>query len=89
MDLSFTPEQQAFRAEARAWLRANVPAEPLASYDTREGFEQHRAWEAKLAEGGWSSVIWPKDLGGRGADLNEWLILISMVAQISPGPSVG
>ena len=74
MDLSFTPEQQAFRAEARAWLRANVPAEPLASYDTREGFEQHRAWEAKLAEGGWSSVIWPKDLGGRGADLNEWLI---------------
>ena len=51
-----------------------VPSEPLASYDTREGFEQHRAWEAKLAEGGWSSVIWPKDLGGRGADLIEWLI---------------
>ncbi len=74
VDLSFTPEQQAFRAEARQWLRANVPQQSLASYDTREGFEQHRAWEAKLAEGGWSSVIWPKDLGGRGADLNEWLI---------------
>ena len=74
MDLSFTPEQQAFRAEARGWLRANVPNEPLASYDTREGFEQHRAWEARLAEGGWSSVIWPKDLGGRGADLIDWLI---------------
>ena len=74
MDLSFTPQQQAFRGEVRDWLQANVPKEALASYDTREGFEQHRAWEAKLAEGGWSSVIWPKDLGGRGADLNEWLI---------------
>ncbi|MBV6423974.1 MAG: putative acyl-CoA dehydrogenase FadE17 [Steroidobacteraceae bacterium] len=74
MDLDFTPQQQAFRAEVRAWLRDNVPKAPLASYDTREGFEQHRAWEAKLAQGGYSSVIWPKELGGRGADLIEWLI---------------
>ena len=74
MDLDFTPQQQAFRTEVRAWLRANVPKSPLASYDTREGFEQHRAWEAKLAAGGYSCVIWPKDLGGRGSDLNEWLI---------------
>ena len=74
MDLSFTPQQQAFRGEVRDWLQANVPKEALASYDTREGFEQHRAWEATLAEGGWSSVIWPKELGGRGSDLIEWLI---------------
>jgi alkylation response protein AidB-like acyl-CoA dehydrogenase len=74
MDLSFTPQQQAFRGEVRDWLQPNVPKEALASYDTREGFEQHRAWEATLAEGGWSSVIWPKELGGRGSDLIEWLI---------------
>lgn len=74
MDIDFTPQQQAFRAEVRTWLHANVPQAPLGSYDTREGFEQHRAWEAKLAEGGYSSVIWPKELGGRGADLIEWLI---------------
>ena len=74
MDLQFTPQQQAFRAEARDWLRTHVPESALGSYDTREGFEQHRAWEATLAEGGWSSVIWPKELGGRGADLIEWLI---------------
>ncbi len=29
MDLRFTPEQDAFRKEARAWLEAHVPAEPL------------------------------------------------------------
>ena len=74
MDIDFTPQQTAFRAEARAWLRNNVPQDPLGSYDTREGFEQHRAWEAKLAQGGYSSVIWPRELGGRGSDLIEWLI---------------
>jgi alkylation response protein AidB-like acyl-CoA dehydrogenase len=74
MDIDFTPQQQVFRAEVRTWLHANVPQAPLGSYDTREGFEQHRAWEAKLAEGGYSSVIWPTELGGRGADLIEWLI---------------
>ena len=74
MDLNYTPAQQAFRAEVREWLQANVPSEKFGSYDTREGFEQHRRWEATLAEGGWSSVTWPKALGGRGCDLIDWLI---------------
>ena len=34
---------------ARAWLDANVPRSPLASFDTEAGFEQHRAWERALA----------------------------------------
>ena len=48
MDLTYTPEQQAFRAEARSWLAANVPAEPLPSFDTAEGFQAHRDGGAKL-----------------------------------------
>jgi len=74
MNLTFTPEQQAFRAEVRDWLHEHVPREPLASYDTREGFEQHRAWEAMLAGPGYSALNWPVELGGRGAGLVEWLI---------------
>ena len=74
MNLDYTAEQQAFRAEARAWLAANVPAEPLRSFDTEEGFRQHRAWEAKLNSGRWGMVTWPRELGGRGANLIEWLI---------------
>ncbi|AYC33985.1 acyl-CoA dehydrogenase [Pseudomonas cavernae] len=74
MDLAYTPKQQAFRQEVRAWLAANVPREPLAHCDTREGFEQHRAWEAKLFEARYSMVMWPEHLGGRGCDLIEWLI---------------
>lgn len=74
MDLTYTAAQQAFRQEVRAWLRDNVPHQPLGSYESREGFEQHRQWEAKLADGGWSSVAWPVELGGRGCDLIDWLI---------------
>src|SRR5688572_30833481 len=74
MDLTFTPEQEAFRADARAWLEANVPADPLPSFDTREGFEAHRAWERTLHAAGWAVVSWPAEYGGRGASLLDWLI---------------
>jgi acyl-CoA dehydrogenase len=46
MDLAYTDAQQAFREEVRTWLAANVPANPLQTFDTEEGFAQHRAWEA-------------------------------------------
>jgi len=74
MDLSFTEEQNTFREEVRGWLAAHVPAEPLKSFDTEEGFQQHRDWEATLNEGRWGMVTWPEELGGRGCDLIEWLI---------------
>jgi alkylation response protein AidB-like acyl-CoA dehydrogenase len=74
VDLSFTAEQEGFRREAREWLRVNVPVAPLPSMDTAEGFERHRAWERTLHEAGWAVVSWPKEYGGRGATLQEWLI---------------
>ncbi|MEZ5566819.1 MAG: acyl-CoA dehydrogenase [Halioglobus sp.] len=74
MKLAYTEKQQAFRAEVRAWLVANVPAEPLKSFDTQEGFAQHREWEAKLNAGRWGMVTWPEELGGRACSLIEWLI---------------
>jgi len=75
MDLRYTPEQDAFRAEARAWLQANAPREPLEHFDaSRKGFEQHRAWERTLKSGDWGMVTWPREYGGRGLDLIQWLI---------------
>ncbi len=74
MDLHYTAAQNAFRAEARAWLEAHAPSAPLASFDTPEGFEEHRAWERQLHAAGWAMVPWPVEYGGRGADLIEWLI---------------
>ena len=74
MELTYTPEQERFRQEARAWLEAHVPKAPLPSMDTAEGFAAHRRWERTLNEGGWAMVSWPREYGGRGANLIEWLI---------------
>jgi alkylation response protein AidB-like acyl-CoA dehydrogenase len=74
MDLNWTDAEEAFRAEARAWLEKNVPRPSLPSGDTREGFALHLEWERKLFEAGWAVVSWPVEFGGRGASLWEWLI---------------
>jgi alkylation response protein AidB-like acyl-CoA dehydrogenase len=74
MDLTWSEQEQTFRAEARDWLAANVPREPLPSGDTRTGFALHLDWERCLFEARWSAVSWPARFGGRDASLWEWLI---------------
>ena len=74
MDLTLSPDELAFRAEARAWLAAHVPTTPLPSMDTEAGFRAHQEWEALLAESGWSVVSWPRAFHGREASLVEWVI---------------
>src|SRR6202050_2609504 len=74
MDLTESPAEQAFRAEARAWLEANVPCPALPSGDTRAGFAAHLDWERTLFEARWSVGSWPERYGGRDASLWQWLI---------------
>jgi alkylation response protein AidB-like acyl-CoA dehydrogenase len=74
MDLTLSDSELAFQAEAREWLAANVPTEPLPSMDTEEGFARHQEWEARLAEARWSVVSWPEKYHGRDASLVEWVI---------------
>jgi len=84
MDLTFTPEQDAFRAEARAWLTAHAPAPgSLASLDTAEGFRQHREWEHAMYQDRWSVVSWPRQYGGRDVDIFRWLIFEEEYYRIS------
>jgi alkylation response protein AidB-like acyl-CoA dehydrogenase len=71
MDFSDTPEEAAFRAEARAWLEAN--AEPLAPGEAPVGMQERsnavaaaQAWQAKKQEAGWACLTWPVEYGGRG-----------------------
>ena len=74
MDLTYTPEQEAFRTEIRQWLADNVPEKPLLTLEGEEGYHQHVEWERKLASGNWGMVTWPEQFGGRGLDLIQWLI---------------
>nr|WP_221474374.1 acyl-CoA dehydrogenase family protein [Planomonospora venezuelensis] len=63
-----------FRAEVRDWLRAHVPAAPLPSLETEEGFAAHRAWERELHGARLSVVSWPEPYGGRDASPLQWLV---------------
>ncbi|MGE5720037.1 MAG: acyl-CoA dehydrogenase family protein [Nocardioidaceae bacterium] len=74
MNLDLDEADAAFREEARAWLRENVPAAPLPSMDTAEGFAAHKEWEALLAQHRWSVVSWPREYHGRDASLLQWVI---------------
>ncbi|MEU6121200.1 acyl-CoA dehydrogenase family protein [Streptomyces sp. NPDC047123] len=74
MDLDFTAGEGEFRQRARDWLAAHVPAVPLPSLETEEGFAAHRAWERMLAADRWSVVSWPEEYGGQGVDLVKWLV---------------
>lgn len=69
MDFNDSTEEAAFRAEARAWLAAHVPAHVLTPGekipDTEEA-DRGRAWMRELYAGGWSGLTFPKALGGRG-----------------------
>ncbi|WP_433173139.1 acyl-CoA dehydrogenase family protein [Actinoallomurus sp. CA-150999] len=73
MDLDLSAVEP-FRAEVRDWLRRNVPAAPLPSLETEEGFAAHRAWEGTLAAARLSVVSWPEAYGGRSASPLEWLV---------------
>ena len=68
MDLNDTPEQAAYRAEARAWLdqhKAQAPPRSGSSEDPSY-IDARRSWQRSLAEAGLAAVTWPVDVGGRG-----------------------
>jgi alkylation response protein AidB-like acyl-CoA dehydrogenase len=68
VDLNDTPEQAAYRAEARAWLEAHKDDAPprSGSYESEDYVNARRAWQRRLAEAGLAAVAWPVEVGGRG-----------------------
>ena len=91
MDLSLTPAEEAFRAEVRDFLAANVPAgwrdpawrEPK---QLQERVELQRWWESQLAQAGFAGLHWPREYGGRGASLMEQVIFQSELAEFNAPP---
>jgi alkylation response protein AidB-like acyl-CoA dehydrogenase len=66
VDLSFTPEEQAFATEIRSWLSAHLEVPPpFRSLD--DEIEWGRRWQATLARDRWVGIHWPEEYGGRGA----------------------
>jgi alkylation response protein AidB-like acyl-CoA dehydrogenase len=80
MDLRFSDEDEAFRAEARSWLTTQLDGD-FAGVRGRGGpgdehalFDERLAWEQHLGAHGWTCVGWPKEHGGRGLSLHQQVI---------------
>jgi alkylation response protein AidB-like acyl-CoA dehydrogenase len=65
VDLTLSPNEQAFRDELRAWLEQNHPGDEPTADENQFGFR--REWQRKLHEAGYAGLSWPKEYGGRGA----------------------
>ena len=74
MDLHYDAETSAFRDEVRTFLAEHQESFPTESYDTAEGFEQHRHWDRVLFDAGLSVITWPEKYGGRDATLLQWVV---------------
>jgi len=61
MDFNDTREEAAYRAEVRAWLKANAPGGA-----DEDDMAACKAWQAKKADAGYACITWPKAWGGGG-----------------------
>jgi alkylation response protein AidB-like acyl-CoA dehydrogenase len=81
MDLSYTPEEEGFRARVRGWLAENVP--PPGSL---KSLDDMRAWQRKLHAAGFLGAAWPKEYGGAGLTEMQQAILNEELARVrAPG----
>lgn len=67
MDFNDTPEEAAFRAEARAWLEKTLgpPASRATMKTEGDVIAASKAYQAKKAAAGYVGLTWRKDVGGR------------------------
>ncbi|MER6250728.1 acyl-CoA dehydrogenase [Streptomyces sp. NPDC001584] len=78
MDLTYTEEEQDFRARLRAWLAKVLPELPARpSPDDWPGRRAYDlGWQRRLYEAGYAGLHWPVDAGGRGATPTQHLIFL-------------
>jgi alkylation response protein AidB-like acyl-CoA dehydrogenase len=93
MDLTFTLDEEAFRQEVKSWLDANLPPEwrhgGVGGYREDEEESIQREWQNRLYEGGWLTLAWPQEQGGRGATPVMQSIYAEEMAKAGGPPIIG
>ena len=81
MDLTYTPEEEAFRARVRAWIAEHAPK------SAKPSPEDLRAWQRRLNDGGFLGSAWPSEYGGGRLSPMEQAIFSEELARAdAPGP---
>jgi alkylation response protein AidB-like acyl-CoA dehydrogenase len=90
MDLSYSPEEEAFRRQVRSWLARNVPKRarderPMEWGDPRR-LALAKAWQRKVCDAGYLALGWPREYGGQAADvIRQTIVNEEMVRARAPG----
>ena len=78
-EVTYSEEQESFRAEVRAWMEANVPKDIARTVrdpeDSARRYGQQRALGRKLGEKGWLYPLAPREYGGGGLNVDQTIIL--------------
>ena len=87
MNFDDTPQEAAFRAEAKAWISANAPKQyedelkksslGRSALKGANMLDVAKAWQKKKADAGWACLHWPREYGGRGATPIERVIFFT------------
>jgi alkylation response protein AidB-like acyl-CoA dehydrogenase len=91
MDLTPSPQEEAYRKKVRTWLEANVP-EPYDGEKTISdpGYVEYlRGWQRAQAEGGWLGITWPEEAGGQGLGPTEQSIFNEEAAKATAPYLIG
>lgn len=94
MDFSYSPEEEAFRQELRAWLEPAIQEHRATWGEDKDEFTQHPsspaslAWHKRMHAGGWVGLHWPKEYGGRGASLMQQVIFTEECMRLGTPPEV-
>ena len=95
MKLEFSPADEQFRAEVASWLEQNLAGEfePIryrgGPGDEHMFQEERKAWEQRMAEGGWTGIGWPKEYGGRALSIEQQVIFNEEYARAGGPGRVG
>jgi alkylation response protein AidB-like acyl-CoA dehydrogenase len=68
MDLAFTPEEEKFRQDVRAWVKGNLPSHISQKVHNalRLSRDDMQSWAKILGKKGWLGHAWPTQFGGPG-----------------------
>ena len=83
MDLRYSKDDEAFRAEIRTWLEHEVPrhGEPPDNRDWPARRAYDARWQRKLYDAGYAGLAWPAAHGGKGVPVSQQLVYLEEYAR--------
>ena len=91
MEFKFTEEDDAFRVELRAFMKAELPDpwEGAGRYPEEDDWDLNVAVRQKMAEKGWLTMHWPEEYGGQNASPVKSAIFNEEIAYMrAPGRDI-